>query len=1362
MELKPWYRVVTPRKEVRQGRSFDPSEFAIALEQVVSGVAPEDYRDPAQFFSRTCFTRALRDHTGKVLRRLAGETSNTASVLTLITQFGGGKTHTLTTLYHLANSGEKAVNYQGIAALLRDNDLAAVPQAKVAVFVGNSWDPQPGRETPWIDIAWQLAREEGVAALGPSARTKPPGTDAIARLFAVAGGSVLLLFDELLNFLNRHRDMADSFHAFIQNFTVAMTGTPRSAAVISLPRSQVEMTTWDMEWQEKITKVVRRVAKDLIVNDEAEIAEVIRRRLFEDIGTEKDRKPVVKAFADWWYERRAQLPPEWTAVDTSATEARSRELLHRRLESCYPFHPATLSVFQRKWQALPQYQQTRGTLAMLAQWISLVYKNDFIDARPEPLITLGSAPLDIPEFRSVVLGQLGESKLLSAIETDIAGVTAHARALDADTKGPLTDIHRRVGTVILFECSGGQTDKVAHLPELRLALGEPRLDTTSIDNAAAALASRAYYIRRVGSDGFKIHHQPTLKKVVNDRRASLDEEAEIRPAIKQQVQNEFERGRSIPVCYFPSDSSAVPDLPKLTLVVMEPGQEWGKDDGLRKRIADWTRRKNGTSRLYPGALVWCLKKPGKEMHDKVESWLAWRRVKRELDAGTLGGEFDRSELSDITVEVKQAEAEAKEEVWASYSFLALLDNDEPDGIKTIDFVSGHGGSETLSGRVIATLKSNAILNESPGAGYLDRRWPPALKESGAWPLMSLRQAFLSGAMERLLDVDAYLQTKIPEFVERGDFGLASGLRPDGGYERVWYKEKLSADEVAFDADVYLLNKNRAEEHKKGKGLRPDESLNLKLLQDLISERNQRPNINLDLLNPLKPDEPSRTAQISTVRVQGSVPPEVWNRLGTKLIPKLRSGTNLKVGIDFSVDVGSSAVQALTQDLRQVVDELGLSAGVKITTTTQTPGPRRTAPSDATQDVTCLVMLRRQEHKQISTASVSVRAPSRTQLLEERSESLGNSVVEGLRIKYRIEDKGYRLDGPAIQARGESENADVHVERLSGISALLISGPADLESLLKNNPDVLSVIRSDVEVLHIPTPDKEPPDLGDMPWHLDAVDARSAHGRGITGKGVWIGIADSGIDASHSEFAGREVSFAEFDKKGTLLDTAPHDSHPQGHGTHVAGIACGHKVGIAPGAALAVALVLPKGDGTISQVAKGINWLATLQRPDGQSGVDILNLSFCSTDAKGIDIYADFFKPAIDSAVDLGIEVVAAIGNTGDGHHGSPGNYANVLGIGAIDHKDAVWAQSCGGSVPQEGGVTKPDYFAPGVKVYSAVSGGGYACLNGTSMAAPVAAGVAALILQEKGPDVKLRDEIRSRARKISSGKKKGPRHKISF
>ena len=921
MELEAWYKVVTPRKEVREGRSFNPDEFAIALEQVVGGTAPEDYRDPAKFFARTCFTRALRDHTGMVLRRLSGETVNTAPVLTLITQFGGGKTHTLTTLYHLANNGPKANDYEGISSVLTEVGLSATPEAKVAVFVGNAWDPQPGRETPWIDLARQLAGDTGVAALGPSAKEAPPGTDTINRLVELVNQPVLLLFDEVLNALTRHRRLAEPFHAFLHNIVRGFIGTTRRAAVISLPRSQTEMTDWDMQWQDKILKVVGAVAKPLLVNDEAEIGEVVRRRLFENLGDQRKRRLAAKAFADWCFERRAQLPPEWTAVDTATTEAKSREFLQSRFEACFPFHPATLSVFQRKWQTLPQYQQTRGTLAMLAQWISWAYKDAFTRARREPLITLGSAPLDVPDFRSVALSQLGESKLIAAIEADLAGMQAHARALDADSKGALKDIHRRVGSAILFESSGGQSDKVAHLPELRFAIGEPDVDTTSVDNAALALEARAYYVRKSGTDGFRIHHQPTLKKVVNDKRASLDDDAEIRPTMKRLVESEFDRGRTMPIVYSPADSTVIPDSPKLTLVVLDATQEWGGNSGLRERLVEWTKQRGASNRLYPGALVWCVKKPGRELREKASLWLAWRRVKQDVDSGLLGGDFDRAELADLQNEVRDAETDARQEVWASYRFVILADRGEADGLKMIDLGAGHASaSETLCGRMIAALKSNALLNESPGAGYLERRWPQTFKESGAWPLLSLRQAFLTGALDRLLDPDDYLRRRIPEFVGRGEFGLASGQKPDGTYERLWFAELIPPDEVAFDADVFLVRKAQAQALKSGAKPAPQPE----------PPTQPQPPSETQLEPPIMPGgETTAPAAARQLRLFGDIPPETWNRLGTKLVPKLRSGMNVKATVEFTVTVSADASRAFAAELRQILDDLGIGDKVKI-------------------------------------------------------------------------------------------------------------------------------------------------------------------------------------------------------------------------------------------------------------------------------------------------------------------------------------------------------------------------------------------------------------------------------------------------
>jgi len=914
--MEPWYKVAIPRKEVREGRSFNPDEFAIALEQVVAGTAPEDYRNPEQFFSRTCFTRALVENSALVLRRLAGKSENTAPVQTLITQFGGGKTHMLTALYHLAKSGPEAEKYNGIPRLLSAAGLSDVPAARVAVFVGNAWDPQEGRETPWIDIARQIAGEEGVKALGPAAKSAPPGTDSINRLISLADGPVLLLFDEVLNVLNRHRWLAEPFHAFMHNVVRGFVGTQYRAAVISLPRSQVEMTDWDMQWQDKILKIVGAVAKPLIVLDEGEISEVVRRRLFEELGSERIRKNVARAFADWCFERRAQLPPEWTAVDSATTEAKAREFLQTRFEVCYPFHPATLSVFQRKWQALPQYQQTRGTLAMLAQWISWAYKTGFTEARREPLITLGSAPLEIPEFRSIVLGQLGESRLVAAIDADISGANSHARSLDADTKGPLRHVHRRVGTAILFESSGGQVDKISHLPELRFALGEPEIDTTSVDNAAFALEDKSYFVRRIGSDGFKISHQPTMKKVVNDRRASLDEDTEVKPAMRAVVQKEFCRGATIPIILFPADGASVQDTPRLVLIIVDPDVDWTGVGAIRERIAEWTKRRGESPRLYPGALVWCMKKPGRDFRDKVELWLAWKRVAGEITEGILGGDFDRAELAEIHSKVKDAEEAAKDEVWGGYRYVVIADNQEPDGLKAIDLGAGHSSAgETLCGRVITALKSQALLNESVGAGYIERNWPPALKEAAAWPLASLRQSFLNGALTRLIDPDAVLRGKIVEFVGKGDFGLASGQRPDGTYERVWFAEQITPDEVSFESGVFLLTKKKAQE----------------LTACQPPRITPEPPTTPGLEPPVSPPapEPETGKKTRTFHVCGDVPPEIWNRLGTKILPKLRSGSELKIGVEFTVTVDAAFAQHFESELRQILEDLGIIDRVRI-------------------------------------------------------------------------------------------------------------------------------------------------------------------------------------------------------------------------------------------------------------------------------------------------------------------------------------------------------------------------------------------------------------------------------------------------
>ena len=134
-------------------------------------------------------------------------------------------------------------------------------------------------------------------------------------------------------------------------------------------------------------------------------------------------------------------------------------------------------------------------------------------------------------------------------------------------------------------------------------------------------------MRKMGTDGYRIHHQATLRKVVSDRRASLDEETEIKPALRKLVEGEFARGTTVPVVYFPEDGDAVQDSPRLTMVVLDPVEEWREGGQLAERIGRWTKERGRSPRLYPGALVWCARKPGRrtERECRVVACLAASR-----------------------------------------------------------------------------------------------------------------------------------------------------------------------------------------------------------------------------------------------------------------------------------------------------------------------------------------------------------------------------------------------------------------------------------------------------------------------------------------------------------------------------------------------------------------------------------------------------------------------------------------------------------------------------------------------------------------------------------------------------------------
>jgi predicted AAA+ superfamily ATPase len=511
----------------------------------------------------------LLDLSAQVVRRLSGIKVETSAVFNMATQFGGGKTHSLTALYHLANEGRKAKSWKGVDSILKKAQVAEVPSADVAVFVGTEFDVltgrggngEPMRMTPWGEIAWQLGKEEAFSVVREHDQQKiAPSGDVIRKM--LPQGPTLILMDEMLNYVSRGRNLGlrDQFFNFLQNLAEESRGRDNLVMCMSIPASELEMNPEDQRDQDSLKKLMDRTGKAIMMSAETEVAEIIRRRLLEWYGLPDDGRITAAAYADWAIEHAAEL----TGVDA--------ESIHEKFRTAYPFHPSVISVFERKWQALPRFQRTRGILRLLALWISWAYKEEHRKAAKEPLITLGSAPLEDPTFRAAVFEQLGSDKLEVPVIADIAGKKdSHSIRLDKEASEFIRKarLHQKVATTIFFESNGGQSQgkSEASAPEIKTAVGEPDLILAEVDNVLEGLVNTCFYLSW-DRNKYRFSLSPNLNQMLVARRGAV-KPASIDERIKKEIENLFKVGsKDIDRRYFPVRSNDVPDRPELTLVVM--------------------------------------------------------------------------------------------------------------------------------------------------------------------------------------------------------------------------------------------------------------------------------------------------------------------------------------------------------------------------------------------------------------------------------------------------------------------------------------------------------------------------------------------------------------------------------------------------------------------------------------------------------------------------------------------------------------------------------------------------------------------------------------------------------------------------
>jgi len=261
----------------------------------------------------------------------------------------------------------------------------------------------------------------------------------------------------------------------------------------------------------------------------------------------------------------------------------------------------------------------------------------------------------------------------------------------------------------------------------------------------------------------------------------------------------------------------------------------------------------------------------------------------------------------------------------------------------------------------------------------------------------------------------------------------------------------------------------------------------------------------------------------------------------------------------------------------------------------------------------------------------------------------------------------------------------------------------------------------------------------LPYGVEQINAPEVWSQhGTKGGGVNVAVLDTGVNVSHPDIDLRTTDpsdptypggWAEFDSQGNrVTGSEPHDT--DGHGTHVSGTVAGEKTGVAPDANLMHALVVNGNRGTVAQALSGMEWAV-------ENDADVVTMSLGGqTESAWID--------AVEAANSMGVVVVAASGNGGDGTSASPGNVHDVLSAGAVDSNlnvasfsggeaidtDDFWGNSAPADWPSE--YVVPDIVAAGVGVNSTSADDGYGFKSGTSMAAPHVAGAVALAKSASG------------------------------
>ncbi len=937
MKLKPWYDVVKPREDLREGKSQDASEFAVHLDRVRDGTGRADYTDPEKFFAKTFLAANLLDLASQVVRRMSGETSHTSPVFNLATNFGGGKTHSLTLLYHMAKHGPASHGWLGMQQIREKAQVTTVPKAHVAVFVGTEFDSisgrgaegEPKRFTPWGEIAFQLGGASAFELVKKHDEQRiAPGGDVIRKIVP-ENEPCLILMDELMNYMSRFRreGLNDQLYDFIMNLSGAMND--KSVLVVSVPASlDLEMTTADQEDYTRLTKMLDRVGKAMTMTAGAETSEIIRRRLFDwdtrALGADgkvllpEKAKDACHEYARWMTDHAQQLPGSIPPEHARA-----------HFEASYPFHPSVLSVFERKWRALPKFQQTRGVLRMLAIWVSHSYTAAYKKAHPDPLLTLGTAPFGDPIFRAAVFEQLGSRLLETAVTTDVAGTKeSHAITLDRESTEVVKAerLHQKVATVVFFESNGGMVRSEATVPEIRMAVGHPDLDLGNIETALEALVEKCYYLV-VEHANYKFSLKENLNKRFTDKKASVkgDKAEEL---VKQEIQKLFPQRDGVERAFFPEKSLQISDRPVITFIIADLSHTMAERAATLQWADKMTKECGNSSRTYKSALVWVIAESAQPMLEEARKLLAWTAI--DDDAHEM--KLDETQKRQLAENLAKSKRDLKEAIWRSFKYVLLLGKD--NALREVDLGLVHS-SATAGGpieNILNRLVTDGDFDKGISVRLLLKNWSSAFTE---WPTKSVRDAmYASPQFPRIIRGTAAIQDTIAKGVSAGEIAYVAKTS-DGKYSPFIYGGGLLPDEVEISDDVFLIRKETAEAYKLAQAAKTAPTV--PTAQDDTEPASVgggtavSPTPVTPQPTPAPGPEPelTQTELFSHIEWSGNVPAQKWMNFYTKVVSKFAAGQGVKLKVTFEASPEGGVSKQKLEETRAAIRELGLEGDVNV-------------------------------------------------------------------------------------------------------------------------------------------------------------------------------------------------------------------------------------------------------------------------------------------------------------------------------------------------------------------------------------------------------------------------------------------------